>query len=81
MWTDASTNQHNKQPSRAANPGGKENIMIDFIKTDIRNFNEAAQKIIAGSDNEALKDLFSGCETIEDVNAAADDLIDLIKED
>lgn len=55
--------------------------MIDFIKTDIRNFNEAAQKIIARSDNEALKDLFSGCETIEDVNAAADDLIDLIKED
>ncbi len=48
--------------------------MIDFTKTDIRNFNEAAQKIIAGSDNEALKDLFAGCETVEDANAAANDL-------
>lgn len=52
--------------------------MIDFTKTDIRNFNNNAQKIIAGSDNEALKDLFAGCETVEDVNAAADELINVI---
>jgi hypothetical protein len=52
--------------------------MIDFIKTDIRNFNEAAQNIIKASDNEALKDLFAGCETVEDVNAAADELINVI---
>ena len=49
--------------------------MIDFIKTDMRIFNENAQKIISNSDNEALKDLFAGCETVEDVNEIADELI------
>lgn len=50
--------------------------MINLETLDIRKVNEKAQRFFEESDQGALADIFGKCESIEEINATAEDWYD-----
>ena len=46
----------------------------ELMSIDIRNLGDKARRIFEESDQEALADLFANCQSIEEIDAAAEEM-------
>ncbi|MBR3361144.1 MAG: hypothetical protein IKG39_07380 [Lachnospiraceae bacterium] len=51
---------------------------MNIFKNNLLELNDNAQMIFITSSSAALEILFDGCDTVEQINRKADELIDLI---